>query len=438
MVRASIGLGRWSTVFGTLAAVILSVAADGAGVAMDLRGHGGPVRAIDVSADGSTVITGSFDTRAIVWSLASGTAREVFVFHEGQVNAVAALPDGRFATGGEDGRIAIWKEGSAVPARVLQGHTAPVVGLAVSPDGTAIASASWDATVRLWPLAGGGPRVLDGHRGNVNAVAFLPDGALASAGYDAKVIVWPQDPGAAPTVIPLPTPLNALAALPDGRLAAGGADGQVRVIGRQGAVLSEAQAASTPIVALAVSPDGKYLAASGFRGGVVVLDTATLSPVRVLEGSGPPNWAIAFSADGHTLFTGGADRVVRRWDVETGRHDGALAAAPQDPLAAFAGDPGAEVFRACVACHTLDAADGHRAGPTLEGLFGRKIATVPGYRYSAALRGMEIVWTPETVSKLFEEGPATYTPGTKMPEQRITSAKDRAALVRFLEKATRE
>jgi cytochrome c len=46
------------------------------------------------------------------------------------------------------------------------------------------------------------------------------------------------------------------------------------------------------------------------------------------------------------------------------------------------------------------------------------------------------VWTPETVAKLFEVGPMTYTPGTKMPEQRIGSAEDRAALVKFLEKAT--
>jgi cytochrome c len=50
---------------------------------------------------------------------------------------------------------------------------------------------------------------------------------------------------------------------------------------------------------------------------------------------------------------------------------------------------------------------------------------------------MSIVWTPETVSKLFEVGPAAYTPGTKMPEQTIPNPEDREALVRFLEKATR-
>jgi cytochrome c len=49
---------------------------------------------------------------------------------------------------------------------------------------------------------------------------------------------------------------------------------------------------------------------------------------------------------------------------------------------------------------------------------------------------MDIVWTPETVSKLFEIGPMKYTPGTKMPEQTIGSAGDRAALMRFLETTT--
>jgi cytochrome c len=90
-----------------------------------------------------------------------------------------------------------------------------------------------------------------------------------------------------------------------------------------------------------------------------------------------------------------------------------------------------------VACHTLSPGEGNRAGPTLAGLYGRKIATLPGYNFSDALKKLDIVWTKETVAKLFEVGPAAYTPGTKMPEQTIGSAEDRAALVRFLERATK-
>ena len=95
------------------------------------------------------------------------------------------------------------------------------------------------------------------------------------------------------------------------------------------------------------------------------------------------------------------------------------------------------MFRACIACHTLDEGEGARAGPTLAGIFGRKIATLPGYNFSATLRGLDIVWTPQTVAKLFEIGPMAYIPGTKMPEQRIGSAADRAALVKFLERTTK-
>ena len=66
----------------------------------------------------------------------------------------------------------------------------------------------------------------------------------------------------------------------------------------------------------------------------------------------------------------------------------------------------------------------------------RRIASLPGYNFSPALQHLDIVWTPETVAKLFEIGPAHYTPGTKMPEQTIGSPEDRRALVEFLAKAT--
>jgi cytochrome c len=414
----------------TAALLLFGAGATGA----ELRGHGGPVRAIAV-APGGAVITGSFDTRAIVWSLETGAAREVLLFHAGQVNAVAALPDGSFATGGADGRVAIWEPGRDAPARILEGHAGPVAALAVSPDGATLASASWDASVRLWPLAGGEPRVLEGHAGNVNAVAFLADGALVSAGYDGNLVFWPPAAGGAPTTVTLPAPLNALVTLPGDRVAAGGADGTLRVLDRGGATLAERQVGSAPVTAAAVSTGGKHLAAADVGGSVAVFDAASLAPARELTGAGQPVWALAFAPDGKTLLIAGADRVVREWDVETGERLGGGDDAAADPLAEYAGTPDAEAFRACVACHTLDPDDGDRAGPTLHGIFGRRIASAPGYHYSAALRGMDIVWTPETVAKLFEVGPAAYTPGTKMPEQTIGDAEDRAALIRFLRSA---
>ncbi|HEY0567991.1 MAG TPA: hypothetical protein VGD13_07655, partial [Xanthobacteraceae bacterium] len=92
-----------------------------------LRGHGGPVRAVAVSAEGSSALSGSFDSSAIRWSLDRNAAEQVLRFHAGAVNAVALLRDGDAVTGGEDGRIAIWRAGAQQPIRVLEGHSAPIV-----------------------------------------------------------------------------------------------------------------------------------------------------------------------------------------------------------------------------------------------------------------------------------------------------------------------
>jgi cytochrome c len=427
--------------FRIAAAAILVICAPPDSARAQLRGHGGPVRALAVSPDGKGAVSGSFDTSIIRWSLAKNAADAVLRFHAGAVDAVLFLDDGRIASSGEDARIAIWRPGEGEPSAVLTGHQAPVVGLAVSPDGASLASASWDRTARLWPLAGSGqPRVFDGHAQGVNAVAFLADGsALVTAGYDASLRICPLMPGGSPIVATLPSPLNALAVAPDGEIITAGGDGKVYVLSEAGERKGEIEAGPTPVISLALSRDGKLIAAAGIRGSVAIIERGSRKLVRTLVGPGLPVWSVAFFPDNRTLLTGGTDRLIRRWDAVTGEPIGdAVAGAPADPLAAFAGDPGAEVFRACVACHTLNADAGTRAGPTLAGIFGRRIATLAGYNFSAALRQLDIVWSPATVAKLFEIGPMAYTPGTKMPEQRIGSAAERAALVQFLQRATQQ
>jgi cytochrome c len=402
-----------------------------------LRGHGGPVRAVAVAPDGRTAISGSFDQSTILWDLERRAALHVLRFHEGAVNAAAALPDGRFATGGEDGRIAIWKPGETAPVRVVEGHQASIVALATSKDGHLLASASWDGTARVTPTEAGDARVLNGHQGNVNGVAFAPDGRVVTAGYDATLRIWPLDEGP-PAVVTLPTPLNAVVIAPDGEIAAAGADGIVRIISPAGETRANIEVGPTPVIGLALSPDGARIAAATIGGAVAIIERASAKSLFSLVGPGLPVWSLAFKPDGTELLTGGSDRAVRRWDMKTGEHIGAVAMTrPDDFLASFTGSRGAELFQACAACHTLTPEDGNRAGPTLHGVFGRRIATAPGYNFSEPLKRMDIVWNAETIAKLFEIGPARYTPGTKMPEQTIPNREDREALVRFLEEATK-
>src|SRR5260370_39757488 len=84
-----------------------------------LRGHGGPVRALAISSDGQTAISGSFDSTAIRWSLARHAAEQGLRFHADAVSAVVLLKDGRAATSGADGRVALWPSRPAEPAALL-------------------------------------------------------------------------------------------------------------------------------------------------------------------------------------------------------------------------------------------------------------------------------------------------------------------------------
>jgi cytochrome c2 len=79
---------------------------------------------------------------------------------------------------------------------------------------------------------------------------------------------------------------------------------------------------------------------------------------------------------------------------------------------AAAGDPeaGAQVFRTCVACHTLEPGV-HRTGPSLAGVFGREAGTAEGFhRYSDALRSTDLVWREDTLNGFIAD-PQAFLPG---------------------------
>ncbi len=107
-------------------------------------------------------------------------------------------------------------------------------------------------------------------------------------------------------------------------------------------------------------------------------------------------------------------------------------------LPAGAGDAkrGAESYRACVACHSLEP-DVHLTGPSLDGAWGRKAGTAERYiRYSKALKESGIVWD-ETTLNAWLAGPADLVPGTYMVLRMMPRDEgERGDLIAFLKLAT--
>ena len=113
---------------------------------------------------------------------------------------------------------------------------------------------------------------------------------------------------------------------------------------------------------------------------------------------------------------------------------GGLYAQNETPTqATLPGDPirGKAVFnKRCTGCHALTT---DREGPRLEGVYGRRAASVPGFPYSAALRQSQIVWTEETINRWLTD-PDSFLPNSNM-DFRVPNPQDRKNLIAFLSTA---
>lgn len=105
-------------------------------------------------------------------------------------------------------------------------------------------------------------------------------------------------------------------------------------------------------------------------------------------------------------------------------------ALPQPPKPSVVkGDPvrGQQLYQSCMGCHSIDDND---IGPMHRGVVGHRAGTVPGYAYSAALRGSGIVWTPANLDRWLTN-PQKMVPGSKMFFS-VAAPRDRTDIIAWL------
>ncbi len=112
-----------------------------------------------------------------------------------------------------------------------------------------------------------------------------------------------------------------------------------------------------------------------------------------------------------------------------------FAGATEDSRAAGNPQKGSQVFRQCLACHSIEPGR-HLTGPSLGNIWGRKAGTAAGfYRYSKALKDANISWNAETLDAWLKD-PSAFIPNNSMGFAGIENAQARADLIAYLKIAT--
>jgi cytochrome c len=106
-----------------------------------------------------------------------------------------------------------------------------------------------------------------------------------------------------------------------------------------------------------------------------------------------------------------------------------------EPLAALLASAdvkrGEASHKKCISCHTFEKNGPNRVGPNLWGIVGKKIASAPGFNYSADLKAMQGEWTIDKIAE-FVKNPKGMAPKTNMAFNGIPRARERADLIAYL------
>ncbi len=319
-----------------------------------VAGHSGRIHALDISADGSWLVSAGSDHTARLWKLDDPAAPPLALRgHYGSIFAARFAPLGnQIATAGEDGRVILWPfspdrlaaGGTPQPQKVFVGHQGAVFAVAYSPDGRQVASAGYDKRVLLWrpetiaelrladlvsmrqPLQPQANRALEGHRGPVRTVQFSADGDfLVSGGDDNALRVWEVATGRAHAELrghSRPVLTAAFVANGD-QVFSGGQEGEIKLWdlvdyrpAPQGIALTGHTGA---VLAAAFAPDGsRIITGGGDHAARVFASASGAHEVTLSEGHDFLTSRALYFADGQRLLTAGGDRTARVWDAATG------------------------------------------------------------------------------------------------------------------------
>lgn len=280
---------------------------------------------VNITADGSRMITANRDHTARLWDIASGQCLAVFRGHTDELRRAAFTIDEKQAvTCANDGTLRLWDCTSGECLLTLNGHEGDVYTVAVSPDNNYIVSGGCDGTLRVWSLLSGVcEHIAAPDGGSIVKALFTDDGkVLVTLDSNGRVCRWSfPDPGS-PFFITegrFENRARDIALTVDEGLITASWAGLHCFDIRSGKKEKAFSLEPCKPYKVAVSKDGTRIVACCYpKAAIFVVDRQTGTIERRFDGHRDDVTGMALSSDGTTLCTASLDWTCRVWDTGTG------------------------------------------------------------------------------------------------------------------------
>jgi len=295
-----------------------------------LEGHTGGINAVAALPDGRYLISAREDKTFKLWDVETGRVIRTFVGHTEELWAVAIVPRKRLAiSASNDATLRIWDIDTGQTIHTLQGHTKAVCDVAVTANGQFAISASEDKTVKVWDIETGQlVQSFEGHAAAVVAVAITPDTRFVVSGsWDSMIKVWDLQAINNPRGRENISLQRRVAAdgflVPTGRFTiSSDQDGTVQARDIQtGEVVRSISVGPYEVDKHAIARSGRVAVLAVSDAMIKIWNIEKEQDIRNLENCAKIVHCVAITSDGELAITAVVDleNTLEVWDIETGR-----------------------------------------------------------------------------------------------------------------------